>query len=75
MSIGFFRPSLSRAVFARRIRRHPYRRDRKCMLSVLPFKNLGPAYKEYFAEGISDGLGSRLAAVRKPGVISPVSAS
>ena len=45
------------------------------MLSVLPFKNLGPAYKEYFAEGISDGLGSRLAAVRKPGVISPVSAS
>jgi TolB-like protein len=43
-------------------------------LAVLPFENLGPAEDEYFADGISDEIRSRLAAVRKLGVISRASA-
>jgi TolB-like protein/Flp pilus assembly protein TadD len=46
----------------------------KIRLAVLPFENLGPADEEYFADGISDEIRSRLAAVRKLGVISRASA-
>ena len=46
----------------------------KIMLAVLPFANLGPAEEEYFADGISDEIRSRLAKVRQLGVISRASA-
>jgi len=48
--------------------------DGKIMLAVLPFKNLGAPNDEYFSDGISDEIRSRLAAVRKLGVISRSSA-
>ncbi len=47
--------------------------DRK-MLVVLPFENLGSAEDEYFADGITDEITSRLASVSGLGVISRTSA-
>jgi serine/threonine protein kinase/Tfp pilus assembly protein PilF len=47
--------------------------DRK-MIAVLPFENLGSAEDEYFADGITEEITSRLAVVRKLGVISRTSA-
>ncbi|UCC45131.1 MAG: protein kinase, partial [Candidatus Zixiibacteriota bacterium] len=44
------------------------------MLVVLPFENLGPPDEEYFADGITEEITSRLAAVRNLGVISRTSA-
>jgi len=44
------------------------------MLVVLPFENLGPSDEEYFADGMTEEITSRLAAVRKLGVISRTSA-
>ncbi len=44
------------------------------MLVVLPFDNLGPPDEEYFADGMTEEITSRLAAVRKLGVISRTSA-
>ncbi|MEE9554054.1 MAG: protein kinase [candidate division Zixibacteria bacterium] len=44
------------------------------MLVVLPFDNLGPPDEEYFADGVTEEITSRLAAVRKLGVISRTSA-
>jgi len=44
------------------------------MLAVLPFKNLGAPDDEYFSDGVSDEIRSRLARVRKLGVISRSSA-
>lgn len=44
------------------------------MLVVLPFENLGPPDEEYFADGMTEEITSRLAAVRKLGVISRTSA-
>ena len=44
------------------------------MLVVLPFKNLGPSEDEYFADGITEEITSRLAALKGLGVISRTSA-
>jgi TolB-like protein/Tfp pilus assembly protein PilF/predicted Ser/Thr protein kinase len=48
--------------------------DGRQMIVVLPFENLGPAADEYFADGISEEISSRLAAVSGLGVISRSSA-
>ncbi len=44
------------------------------MLVVLPFKNLGPPEDEYFADGITEEITSRLAGLHGLGVISRTSA-
>jgi TolB-like protein len=41
---------------------------------VLPFQNLGPTEHEYFADGITEEITSRLAAIDRLGVISRTSA-
>jgi len=46
----------------------------KIMLAVLPFENLGDPEDEYFADGITDEITSRLASVQDIGVISRTSA-
>ncbi|MHC4536484.1 MAG: protein kinase domain-containing protein [Planctomycetota bacterium] len=43
-------------------------------LVVLPFENLGPAEDEYFVDGLTDEITSRLAAIHDLGVISRQSA-
>ncbi|MCH9032161.1 MAG: protein kinase [candidate division Zixibacteria bacterium] len=43
------------------------------MVAVLPFQNLGPSDEEYFADGITEEIISRLAAVADIGVISRTS--
>lgn len=43
------------------------------MLAVLPFENLGPAEDEYFADGLTEEITSRLAGVHDLGVISRTS--
>jgi serine/threonine protein kinase/Tfp pilus assembly protein PilF len=43
-------------------------------LVVLPFRNLGPAEDEYFADGITDDIRTRLEAVRELSVIARWSA-
>jgi len=45
------------------------------MLAVLPFENLGPPDQEYFADGITEEIMSRLATIRALGVISRTSTS
>jgi len=45
------------------------------MLAVLPFENLGRAEDEYFADGLTEEITSRLASVRGLGVISRTSAN
>jgi serine/threonine-protein kinase len=45
----------------------------KIMLAVLPFENLGEREDEYFADGITDEIISRLAALHGLGVISRTS--
>ena len=44
------------------------------MLAVLPFKNLGAATDQYFADGLTEEITSRLASVSGLGVISRTSA-
>jgi len=44
------------------------------MLVVLPFENLGPPEDEYFADGLSEEIMSRLSALSDLGVISRTSA-
>jgi serine/threonine-protein kinase len=44
------------------------------MLAVLPFKNMGRTEDEYFADGLTEEITSRLASVRGLGVISRTSA-
>jgi len=44
------------------------------MLVILPFENLGPLEDEYFADGLTEELTSRLAALHGIGVISRTSA-
>ena len=44
------------------------------MLAILPFENLGPAEDEYFADGLTEELTSRIAALHGLGVISRTSA-
>jgi TolB-like protein/Tfp pilus assembly protein PilF len=48
--------------------------DRRIKLVVLPFENLGPADDEYFADGITEEITSRLAEIPELGVISRSSA-
>jgi len=48
--------------------------DGRQMIVVLPFENLGPAEDEYFADGMSEEITSRLSAVGGLGVISRSSA-
>ncbi len=47
--------------------------DKKIMLAVLPFENLGAPDDEYFADGLTEEITSRLGVVRKLGVISRTS--
>jgi len=51
----------------------PKSSERK-MLVVLPFQNLGSADDEYFADGITDEITSRLGVIKGLGVISRTSA-
>jgi len=44
------------------------------MIAVLPFENLGPADDEYFADGVTEAITTRLAGIRGLGVISRQSA-
>jgi len=48
--------------------------DGRTMIAVLPFENLGPTEDEYFADGLTEEITSRLAAVSGLGVISRTSA-
>jgi len=48
--------------------------DRK-MLAVLPFENRGAAADEYFADGLTEAIATRLGSVRRLGVIAWQSAS
>ncbi len=43
------------------------------MLAILPFENLGPVEDEYFADGITEEITSRLSALHGLGVISRTS--
>ncbi len=52
----------------------PAAAPRRRMLAVLPFENLGPADDEYFADGMTEEIISRLASVTGLGVISRTSA-
>jgi len=47
----------------------------KIMLAILPFENLGPPEDEYFADGITEEITSRLACLHSLGVISRTSAN
>ena len=47
--------------------------DRK-MLAVLPFENLGPPDDEYFADGLTEVIATRLSGIRQLGVIARQSA-
>ena len=49
--------------------------DSMPMIAVLPFDNLGAAEDEYFADGITEEITSRLAVVEGLGVISRTSAN
>ena len=51
----------------------PVEEDAVKMLAVLPFENLGSAEDEYFADGITDEITSRLAKLSGLGVISRTS--
>jgi serine/threonine-protein kinase len=44
------------------------------MLAVLPFKNMGAAGDQYFADGLTEEITSRLASVSELGVVSRTSA-
>jgi len=48
--------------------------DKRPMIVVLPFENLGPAEHTYFADGMTEEITSRLAAYPELGVISRTSA-
>jgi non-specific serine/threonine protein kinase len=50
------------------------REDRRPILAILPFANLGPAEDEYFADGMTEEIISRMAGVKGLGVISRTSA-
>jgi TolB-like protein/tetratricopeptide (TPR) repeat protein len=44
------------------------------MLAVLPFKNMGPSTDQYFADGLTEEITSRLSGVASLGVVSRTSA-
>ncbi|UCE50817.1 MAG: protein kinase, partial [Phycisphaerales bacterium] len=48
--------------------------SKQIRLVVLPFENLGPAEDEYFSDGITEEIMSRLSAIHTLGVISRTSA-
>ncbi len=48
--------------------------DERKMIVVLPFENLGTSDDEYFADGLTEEITSRLAAIKSLGVISRTSA-
>ncbi len=47
--------------------------SRSKMIAVLPFENLGSAEDEYFADGLTDEITSRLSSISRLGVISRTS--
>ena len=49
-------------------------KNKRTMLAVLPFENLGTAEDQYFAAGMTDEITSRLSTVPELGVISRTSA-
>lgn len=51
----------------------PSKTPQKIMLAVLPFENLGSPYDEYFADGITDEIISKLTMINGIGVISRTS--
>ena len=51
------------------------RPDRVPMIAVIPFLNLGSAEDEYFADGVTDEMTSRIANISALGVISRTSAA
>jgi non-specific serine/threonine protein kinase len=52
----------------------PGKDDHRKMLVIMPFENLGPPEEEYFADGMTEEIISRLATIRELGVISRTSA-
>ncbi|NIM59608.1 MAG: protein kinase [Candidatus Aminicenantes bacterium] len=62
------------AVILYLINKRPMPAPEQKMLVVLPFENLGLAEDEYFAEGLTEELTSRLSALHGLGVISRTSA-
>jgi TolB-like protein/Flp pilus assembly protein TadD len=54
--------------------KNPASTQEQGMLVVLPFENLGPSEDEYFADGLTEELTSRLSALHGLGVISRTSA-
>ncbi len=54
--------------------KEPARSSHLTMIAVLPFENLGPSEDEYFTDGLTDEITSRLSRVRDLGVISRMSA-
>ena len=54
--------------------RHPAEPSGTKMLAVLPFKNLGAAGDQYFADGLTEEITSRLSGVSSLGVVSRTSA-
>ena len=44
------------------------------MLVVLPFENLGPAEDDYFADGLTEAISTRLGSIRRLGIIARQSA-
>jgi len=53
---------------------HPAPTSGRKMIVVVPFKNLGPPEDQFFADGVTEEVTSRLASIRGLGVISPTSA-
>ena len=56
------------------VEQKPIETEAKKMLAVLPFENLGAPEDEYFADGITDEITSRLGIIKELGVISRTSA-
>jgi TolB-like protein/Flp pilus assembly protein TadD len=56
------------------LKEKPVKAPGKTMLVVLPFENLGPPEDEYFADGLTEEITSRLASFADLGVISRHSA-
>lgn len=54
--------------------RAPDASNRRTMIAVLPFENLGPPGDAYFADGITEEIRGRLGAAPELGVISRTSA-
>ncbi len=56
-------------------RRRPAASGAARRIVVLPFQNLGPAERDYLAQGITDDITTRLAAARGMGVVSRTTAA